>query len=252
MNRIIDISQDNMTVCCEAGVITEELQTKLIDKGLYFPTDPTSGDYHKLVVILPQMPVAPSGKYGVVRDYVLNRVVLADGSIIWTGSNTRKNASGYSLTHLMIGSEGTLGVITKVQLKLIPFPSHRLLMAALFENSEQASQTVYQLFKLGIQPSCIELIDQNAYTLSCQYLNMDNPAPYDQLLIEIDGKNEALLWQQCEAIHTLLQTKTNYDVQVADSAASQSETMAYPPNISPAIKQFKQVLKAMLSYQEIK
>ena len=246
LNHILDIDLENMTVCCEAGVITETLQTTLIEKGLYFPTDPTSKGLSQIGGNVATNAGGPKAvKYGVVRDYVLNlEVVLADGSIIWTGSNTRKNSSGYSLTHLMIGSEGTLGIITKVQLKLIPYPSHRILMAAFFDDLTIASDMVHQLFQTGIQPSCVELIDRDAYALSCAYLGLNPKRKQDQLLIELDGNDPEILWKQCRTIYTLIETQSKHDIQVAEDLLGQSLLWNIRHNISPAIKTFEQVLKA--------
>src|SRR5690606_17828711 len=119
-------------------------------------------------------------KYGVTKDYVLNmEVVLPTGEITWTGANVLKNATGYNLTQLMIGSEGTLGIITKIVFRLIPFPPQNIVMLVPFRNEEQACEAVSKLFMAGIVPSALEFMERDAIEWSGRYLGIEVNLPAD-------------------------------------------------------------------------
>ena len=134
LNSIIQIDERNLQVTTEAGVITEVLQNAVKEKGLFYPPDPSSRGTCLIGGNIAENSGGPKAvKYGVVKDYVLNlEVVLPTGEIIWTGANVLKNATGYNLTQLIVGSEGTLGIVTKIVLKLLPHPKHDLLMLVPF------------------------------------------------------------------------------------------------------------------------
>ncbi|HRH61553.1 MAG TPA: FAD-binding protein, partial [Chitinophagaceae bacterium] len=158
MNSILQIDEQNLQVITEPGVITEVLQNAVKEKGLFYPPDPSSRGSCFIGGNIAENSGGPKAvKYGVVKDYVLNlEVVLADGSIIWTGANVLKNSTGYNLTQLMVGSEGTLGIVTKIVLRLIPFPKYDLLMLAPFASLEKASEAVSAVFRAGFTPSALE------------------------------------------------------------------------------------------------
>jgi glycolate oxidase len=130
MNSILEIDERNLQVTTEPGVITEVLQNAVKEKGLFYPPDPSSKGSCFIGGNIAENSGGPKAvKYGVVKDYVLNlQVVLPTGEIIWTGANVLKNSTGYNLTQLVVGSEGTLGIVTKIVLKLIPNPTLDLLM----------------------------------------------------------------------------------------------------------------------------
>ena len=140
MNTILEIDEENLQVITEPGVITEVLQNAVKEKGLFYPPDPASRGSCFIGGNIAEDSGGPKAvKYGVVKDYVLNlEVVLPTGEIIWTGANVLKNATGYNLTQLMVGSEGTLGIVTKIVLKLIHHPLHDLLMLVPFKSVENA------------------------------------------------------------------------------------------------------------------
>src|SRR5579863_7303795 len=135
MNKILEIDERNLQVTTEPGVITEILQEAVKEKGLFYPPDPSSRGSCFIGGNIAENSGGPKAlKYGVVRDYVLNlQVVLPTGEIIWTGANVLKNSTGYNLTQLIIGSEGTLAIVTKIVLKLIPLPKYDLLMLVPFK-----------------------------------------------------------------------------------------------------------------------
>src|ERR1043165_2236178 len=144
MNRILNIDTRNFQVTTEPGVITQELQDAVKAQGLFYPPDPASKGSCFIGGNVAENSGGPKAvKYGVVKDYVLNlEVVLPDGEVIWTGANVLKNATGYNLTQLIVGSEGTLGIVTKIVLRLIPLPQHDLLMLVPFKSLEQACEAV--------------------------------------------------------------------------------------------------------------
>ena len=160
LNKIIQIDERNLQVITEPGVITEVLQNAVKEVGLFYPPDPSSKGSCFIGGNVAENSGGPRAvKYGVVKDYVLNlEVVLPSGEIIWTGANVLKNSTGYNLTQLIVGSEGTLGIVTKIVLKLIPYPKYDLLMLVPFSSLENASAAVSAIFRAGFVPSALELI----------------------------------------------------------------------------------------------
>jgi len=172
-NSILEIDERNLQVTTEPGVITEMLQDAVKEKGLFYPPDPASKGSCFIGGNISENSGGPKAvKYGVVKDYVLNlEVVLPNGEIIWTGSNVLKNATGYNITQLIVGSEGTLGIVTKIVLRLIPHPKFDLLMLAPFNSLEKASEAVSAIFRAGITPSAMELMEIDAITLASKILD---------------------------------------------------------------------------------
>ena len=158
-NKILNIDTDNLQVVTEPGVITEELQLAVKEKGLFYPPDPASKGSCYIGGNVAENSGGPKAvKYGVTKDYVLNlEVVLPNGEVIWTGANVLKNATGYNLTQLIVGSEGTLCIITKIVLRLLPHPTHDVLFLVPFYNASTACEAVPAIFKAGIIPSGMEL-----------------------------------------------------------------------------------------------
>ena len=214
MNSVIDIDERNLQVTTEPGVITEVLQNAVKEKGLFYPPDPSSKGSCFIGGNIAENSGGPKAvKYGVVKDYVLNlQVVLPNGEIIWTGANVLKNSTGYNLTQLMIGSEGTLGIVTKIVLKLLPHPKHELLMLVPFNSLEKAGEAVSAIFRAGFTPSALELVEIDALKIVSAHLN-DNTIPIDEgveahLIIEVDGNHLDTLMNEMEAIAALL---TDFD-----------------------------------------
>ncbi|MGB4844315.1 MAG: FAD-binding oxidoreductase, partial [Ferruginibacter sp.] len=149
MNSILDIDERNLQVTTEPGVITEVLQDAVKEKGLFYPPDPSSRGSCFIGGNIAENSGGPKAvKYGVVKDYVLNlEIVLPTGEIMWTGANVLKNSTGYNLTQLIVGSEGTLGIVTKIVLKLLPFPKYDLLMLVPFNSLEKAGEAVSAIFR---------------------------------------------------------------------------------------------------------
>ena len=214
MNSIIEIDERNLQITTEPGVITEVLQNAVKEKGLFYPPDPSSRGSCFIGGNIAENSGGPKAvKYGVVKDYVLNlEVVLPTGEIIWTGANVLKNSTGYNLTQLMVGSEGTLGIVTKIVLKLLPHPKYELLMLVPFNSLEKAGEAVSAIFRAGYTPSALELVEIDALKIVSAYLN-DHTIPIDDtteahLIIEVDGNHIDTLMAEMEAIASLL---TNFD-----------------------------------------
>src|SRR5690348_9291359 len=163
-NSILHIDERNLQVTTEPGVITEVLQNAVKEKKLFYPPDPSSRGSCFIGGNISENSGGPKAvKYGVVKDYVLNlEMVLPTGEIIWTGANVLKNATGYNLTQLIVGSEGTLGVVTKIVLRLIPLPKNDLLMLVPFRSAENACAAVGEIFRAGYTPSAMEFMERDA------------------------------------------------------------------------------------------
>lgn len=242
MNSILEIDERNLQVTTEPGVITEVLQDAVKEKGLFYPPDPSSRGSCFIGGNIAANSGGPKAvKYGVVKDYVLNlEVVLPTGDIIWTGANVLKNSTGYNLTQLMVGSEGTLGIVTKIVLRLIPLPKYDLLMLAPFRNLEQAGEAVSAIFRAGFVPSAMELVEIDALKIVSAFVDSaavpvtDDTAAH--LLIEVDGNNLDVLMQEMEAIGELL---TQYDIgeiYFADDAQQKAELWKLRRRIAEAVK----------------
>lgn len=223
MNSILDIDTENFQVTTEPGVITEVLQNAVQEKGLFYPVDPASkGSCFIGGNVAENSGGARAVKYGVVKDYVLNlEVVLPDGSVIWTGANTLKNSTGYNLTQLIVGSEGTLAVITKIVLKLLPQPSKDLLILIPFYSAEEACQAVNKVFLAGYSPSALEFMERAAILASQQFIkDYSIPVPEEiqaHLLIEVNGNDEGYLMQEIEGIVQVLEQFRTGEVLFADN-----------------------------------
>ena len=222
LNSIISIDERNMQATVESGVINQIFRDTVEEKGLFYPPDPASKGSSFLGGNLAENSGGPKAlKYGVTKDYVLNlEVVLPTGEIIWTGANVLKNSTGYDLTSLMVGSEGTLGVITKIVFKLISLPTKDITLLVPFDSAENACKAVSAIFICGITPSALEFIERDAIDWTIKYtdINMkieDNVQAH--LLIEVDGNDIEQLYVDCEKISDVLNNFNCGDILIADS-----------------------------------
>ncbi len=223
LNRILDIDQTNFQAVVECGVINEELQQAVIQQGLFYPPDPASKGSCFLGGNVAHASGGPRAlKYGTTRDYILNlEVVLPTGEIIWTGANTLKYSTGYNLTHLMIGSEGTLGIVTKIVLKLIPYPPKNMLLLAPFKSPIKACEAVAGIFMAGYSPSVCEFIEPEGFRLSSAFTGLQFTIPDGieaYLLIEVDGHDDDEIMKACEKINEVLEQFEAEDILIAYSA----------------------------------
>lgn len=197
MNRILEIDQDNQLAIVEPGVITGNLREALAPLGLYYPPDPASLKFCTLGGNVAECAGGPSAvKYGVTRDYVLGlEVVLADGRILTTGTQTRKGVVGYDLTRLFIGSEGTLGIITKIILRLTGLPTARRTFLLLFDDMNRAAGLVAHMLREHT-PSTLEYLDHTALSLVADQLPCRLPeTTRAMLLVEVDGDPQSVALQ---------------------------------------------------------
>ncbi|MFD2164232.1 FAD-binding oxidoreductase [Paradesertivirga mongoliensis] len=228
LDKIIEIDERNLQATLESGVITQVFMDAVAEKGLLYPVDPSSKGSCYMGGNIAHGSGGPRVvKYGTIREYILNvEVVLPSGEIIWTGANTLKNASGYSLTQLMIGSEGTLGIITKMVVKLIPRPTHDVLMMASFPSNEQACSAVSAIFRAGVVPSALEFMERRGVEWVIEYDHIqfdlkDGAAAF--LMVEVDGNNMDVLFAECEKINEVLEMNGCLDVLFADTSAQKDD-----------------------------
>ncbi len=240
--KIIEIDERNLQITVEPGVITEELQNAVKEKGLFYPPDPASRGSCFIGGNISHNSGGPKAvKYGVVKDYVLNlQVVLANGEIIWTGKNILKNSTGYNLTQLIVGSEGTLGIVTKIVLKLLPHPKHTLLMLVPFHSLEKASEAVSHIFRSGFVPSALELMEKESLKIVSAYVESSAVQLTEEteahLIIEVDGNNMDVLLQQMEDIANLLSEYPIGEIYFADDEAQKEALWKLRRKVAEAVK----------------
>lgn len=241
-DQILFIDERNFQVTTQPGVITEVLQNTLKEKGLFYPPDPSSRGLSFIGGNISTNAGGPKAvKYGVVKDHVLNlEVVLPNGEVIWTGSNTLKNSTGYNLTQLIVGSEGTLGIVTKIVLKLQPYPTQSLLMLVPFRSAESACAAVAAIFQAGVTPSGLEFMERNAIDWAVRYVG-ETPVPIREedaahLLIEVDGFHLDSLYADCETITGVLAQYDCGEVFFADDDATKTTLWKLRRNVAHAVK----------------
>ena len=241
-NRILEIDVNNHQVTTEPGVITQVLQDAVKEKGLFYPPDPASKGSCFIGGNVSENSGGPKAvKYGVTKDYVLNlEVVLPNGEIIWTGANVLKNATGYNLTQLIVGSEGTLGIITKIVLKLIPHPTTDMLMLVPFFDAQKACESVAAIFKAGITPSGLEFMERDALIWTKDFIGESSIPIADNhqahLLIEVDGFDSDQLMLECEKILSVLENFETDEILFADSDAQKNTLWSLRRKVGEAVK----------------
>ena len=241
-NKIINIDEKNLQVVVEPAVITQVLREAVAEKDLFYPPDPSSlGSCWIGGNVAENAGGARAVKYGVTKDYVLNlEVVLANGDIIWTGANTLKNSTGYNLTQLMVGSEGTLGIITKIVMKLIPKVNHTVLMLVPFYEANQACEAVSAIFRAGITPSALEFMERDAIDWTLKFVPDLNVQVKDEvkahLLIEVDGNYPDILFQEAEKIMEVVEQFNIDEVLFADTEIQKNLLWKMRRSVAEAVK----------------
>lgn len=219
MNRILEIDPVDMLVVAQAGVITGDLQAAVESQGLFYPPDPSSLKHCTLGGNVACNAGGPRClKYGVTRDYVLAlEAVLADGRVLRAGARTAKNATGYGLAHLFIGSEGTLGVVTEATLRLLPLPRAVRTVLAVFPRLADACEAVTAVLQAGIRPATLELIDETAIRCVEDYLHLGLPLGVEAiLLVECDGE-EGQVVAESQAAAALCEEHAASEVRTASA-----------------------------------
>lgn len=242
MNSILSIDERNLQVTTEPGVITQVLQDAVKAKGLFYPPDPISRGSCFIGGNVANNSGGPKAvKYGVVKDYVLNiEMVLPNGEIIWTGANVLKNSTGYNLTQLVVGSEGTLGIITKIVLRLIPLPKYDLLILVPFASLEKAAEAVNGIFMAGFTPSAMEFIEIDALKIAIKVADSYSVPVNDEiaahLIIEVDGNDKEVLMKEIEQIAELMVLFGGGEVFFAEDTGQKNELWKLRRIAAEAIK----------------
>ena len=245
MNKIIAVDKENFQAIVEPGVINEEFQNILKEYKLFYPPDPASKGSCTLGGNFALNAGGPKAvKYGVTSNYVLNlEVVLSNGDVFWTGANTLKNSTGYNLTQLIVGSEGTLAIITKAVLKLLPLPSETILMLVPFRNDYHACDAVADIMNHQIIPSGLEFMeaqainfvrDQKYHTIPFEINNKTS----SYLLIELDGNSKEKLLGDAEKIYSLMSKYNCGDILLAETKAEQERIWKVRRSIGLAVKSY--------------
>ncbi len=223
MDNILEINKTNMTARVQAGVVVGKLQEKVSEMGLFFPPDPSNLKVSTIGGAIAQSAGGPKTfKYGTTKDYVLGlKVVLADGTLMETGTNTIKNATGYHLEQLFIGSEGTLGIVVEATLKLIPKPETTQVVMAYFNSVEDATNSVTSMIDKNIYPSTIDFMNKNTLQTvekfyPCGLLTNREAA----LIIEVDGFKISME-TQIMRLETVLRLSGATDIIIANTSDEQ-------------------------------
>jgi glycolate oxidase len=240
-NSILEIDEKNLQATVEPGVINQVFQEAVMQKGLFYPPDPASKGSCFLGGNLAECAGGPKAvKYGVTKDYVLNcEVVLPTGEIIWTGANVLKNSTGYNLTQLLIGSEGTLGIITRIVFRLIPLPLETLLLLVPFKVAAKACEAVSAIFRAGITPSALEFMERDCIEFVMRHTDVKIPlkdSVQAHLLIEVDGMDKDVLMKECEKISAIMEEFDCDEVLFAESAQQKADLWKARRSAGEAVK----------------
>jgi glycolate oxidase subunit GlcD len=240
MNTILEIDTDNLMAVVEPGVITEVLQNAVEAIGLYYPPDPASRGSCMMGGNVAENAAGPHAvKYGVTRDWVSGlEAVTADGSVFTCGGKLRKDVSGYNITHLLVGSEGTLAVITKVIVKLIPLPAHRRALVACFDSVEAAAQAVVRIFDKKVIPAAVEFMEGAAWRTGADRLGKQllPPGHAAYLLIEVDGAHPQVVEDEAMEVAEACTELGASDVVMADTPGRIKELWSVRRAIGEAVK----------------
>ena len=242
-NKILKIDEDNLQVHVQPGVITQVLQDEVAKKSLYYAPDPASKGSCFIGGNIAENSGGPRAvKYGVTKDFVLNlQVVLPNGEIINTGANTLKNSTGYNITQLMVGSEGTLGIVTKATLKLIPLPKFNKLILVPFSSAVDACRAVASIFKAGVIPSALEFMDRRAVDFTIKYIEEARLEMSENiealLLIEVDGNQPSQLMDEIQKIIDVVETHNcDENILFAEDEAQKEQLWFIRRRIGEAVK----------------
>ncbi len=240
MNRILEIDEQNFFVVTEPGVITQHLQEAVEERGLFYPPDPASRGSCTIGGNVAEGAGGPRAlKYGVTKDYVYGvKVVGTGGELMTFGGKRLKDVTGYNMVQLFVGSEGTLGIVVEITLKLIAKPKHRRTMIAPFSSLHDAAAAVPAVMKRGIVPCAIEFMEQECLIAIQNHLS--KPVPFSDhaaiLLIEVDGNSESVLDEEMTEICSALEESGAGDVLLAETRAQQDELWRIRRAASESVK----------------
>lgn len=239
-NRILEIDENNFQAIVEPGVITQVFQEELESKGLFYPVDPASRGSCFLGGNIAECSGGPrAAKYGTTKDYVLGlQFVTPTGEIINSGARTIKNVTGYNISQLIVGSEGTLGIVTKIIFKILSLPKHKKVLLAAFDSVENCIASVAEFYKAGLVPSALEFLTKEAVKAAEEHLgkpfpNSDSDA---QLLIELDGNNVSVLDEEIGLIAEVAEKYGVVDIILAEDRQKMDDLWALRRSVGEAVK----------------
>ena len=240
MNRILELDEENLVVVVEPNVITGTIQDAVEKVGLFYPPDPASLRTSVIGGNVAECAGGPRAfKYGTTKQFVLGlQAVLPNGDIVETGGKVVKNVVGYDLTHLLVGSEGTLAVITRIILRLVPKPPVQSTLRATFRTIEDAVQAVSNVIKARVVPAAVELIDGDSLEAVAKYLDVRSLAPDGTgalLLLEVDGLAEAVTEEATRCERACRDAGATEILRARDEAERQ-EIWRVRRELSPALK----------------
>jgi glycolate oxidase len=238
MDRILAIDGENLYAVVEPGVITGDLKEEVRKIGLFYPPDPASLKFSTIGGNIAECAGGMCAvKYGVTRDYVLAlEAVLGTGELVRTGVVTMKGVAGYDLTRMLVGSEGTLGIITRATLKLVPLPESVTTLLALFPGNRQSAEAVNAIVAARVTPSAMEIMDRTAIDAVRATIPMDLPeGTQSALLIEVDGQELAVA-READRIAEACRSRGALDVRRASDAKGRDELWTLRRSISPALR----------------
>ncbi len=240
MNKVREIDYENLTMTVETGIVTNDINNLIKEKGLFYAGYPMSLETCMLGGNIAEN--AGGGKaikYGVTSRYILGlEFVTPAGDVVWLGGKLAKDVTGYDLVHLIVGSEGTLGIATAAIIKLIGLPAAKSDLLVLFRSPQEAISCVPVILSKGLIPTAIEFMDRRSFETSCKYLN-ENLSYADcgaMLLIEMDGRDPDLVENEAEAVGDLCVEHGAVEVYVADNRTTQERLWAIRRNIAEAFK----------------
>ncbi len=239
-NKILEIDENNFQAVVEPGVITQVFQEELESRGLFYPVDPASRGSCFLGGNIAECSGGPrAAKYGTTKEYVLGlQFVTPLGEIINSGARTIKNVTGYNLSQLIIGSEGTLGIVTKIIFKILSLPKYKKVLLIAFNSVENCITSVSEYYKLGIIPSALEFLTKDAIKAAEIHINkrFPNSDSEAQLLIELDGNNENVLNDEVQSIAEISEKFGAKDIILAEERQKMENLWELRRSVGEAVK----------------
>ena len=218
LDKIIEIDAENLTARVQPGLIIQKLNDAVAPYGLMYPPDPGTVTTATMGGSVSECSGGLRGlKYGVTKDYIMGlEVVMADGSVIRTGGKTVKNVSGYDLTKLFTGAEGTLGIITEITVKLIPAPKYRRSMLAIFDDIDKAGKTIADIISNKVIPATLEIMDNVTIRTVENYAKIGLPVEAEAILIlEVDGNIEQIVINEYETVQKICKDNGAVEIKLA-------------------------------------
>jgi glycolate oxidase len=241
MNKILEVDIANLQVLVECGVVWQDLNNELMPYKLFLPPDPASKDACTIGGCMAECSGGIRAvKYGTFRDWTLGlQVVLPNGEVIETGAKTRKGVSGYDLTRLFIGSEGTLGIITRARLRIFPLPRHRLVMSAYFDSMESAGKAIFRVMTSDLIPSAAELMDKQTVEAVSKFMKMEFPECIALAIFEFDGSSLGEVKRRIRQARKLCEREKATRVDVSETVEESDRLWQARKSAGPALATLK-------------